>query len=417
MIKFNDLSLIETIVKNVHEAGYESPTPIQAQSIPPLIEGKDLLGIAQTGTGKTAAFTLPMLQKLAGRNYSLTPNEPRSLILAPTRELASQIKEQIDKYGKDLKLKSTVIFGGVGQANQVNALRNGLDILIATPGRLIDLINQGYCKLNRIEIFVLDEADRMLDMGFIHDIKKIISLLPEKKQTMLFSATMPNEIVGIANRILKNPVRVEVTPVSSTVERINQKVIFCQKAHKYQLLRKILMEDGVELSLVFTRTKHGANKIVDYLSHHQIKSVAIHGNKSQSARESALENFKKGTIKVLIATDIAARGIDVQGVSHVINYDMPVDAESYVHRIGRTARAGRDGDAISFCDETERDALTRVQKLISLKLPVETFVGVPEKSVKETRPSKPYRDPRSKKPESSIKDKKTKVGYKFRDKK
>jgi len=417
MTKFNDLPLLEVIIKNVHDAGYESPTPIQAQSIPPLIEGRDLLGIAQTGTGKTAAFTLPMLQKLAGRNYSLTPSEPRSLILAPTRELASQIKEQIDKYGKDLKLKSTVIFGGVGQANQVNALRNGLDILIATPGRLIDLINQGYCKLNRIEIFVLDEADRMLDMGFIHDIKKIIALLPEKKQTMLFSATMPNEIVGIANRILKNPVRVEVTPVSSTVERINQKVIFCQKAHKYQLLRKILSEDGVELSLVFTRTKHGANKIVDYLSHHQIKSVAIHGNKSQSARESALENFKKGTIKVLVATDIAARGIDVQGVSHVINYDMPVDAESYVHRIGRTARAGREGDAISFCDETERDALTRVQKLISLKLPVETFVGVPEKSVKETRPSKPYRDPRAKKQDSLIKDKKTKVGYKFRDKK
>ncbi len=437
MTKFNDLPLLETILKNIQEAGYDTPTPIQAQSIPPLCEGKDLLGIAQTGTGKTAAFTLPMLQKLSGRDFSLTPKEPRSLILAPTRELASQIKEQIDKYGKDLKLKSAVIFGGVGQANQVNALRGGLDILIATPGRLLDLMNQGFCKLSRVEIFVLDEADRMLDMGFIHDIKKVISHLPEKKQTMLFSATMPNEIVGIANRILKNPVRVEVTPPSSTVERIDQRVIFCQKAHKYQLLRKVLQDEGVELTLVFTRTKHGANKIVDYLNAHQIKASAIHGNKSQSAREAALENFKSGAIKVLIATDIAARGIDVQGVSHVVNFDMPVDAESYVHRIGRTARAGKDGDAISFCDETEREALSRVQKLIGLKLPVETFVGVAEKSVQDTRPPRPYRDPRAKpkaktdqrqqsklaapvgqKPQQQPKkEDKSKVGYKFRNKK
>ncbi len=437
MTKFNDLPLLDTILKNVQEVGYDSPTPIQAQSIPPLCEGRDLLGIAQTGTGKTAAFTLPMLQKLSGRDFSLTPKEPRSLILAPTRELASQIKEQIDKYGKDLKLKSAVIFGGVGQANQVNALRGGLDILIATPGRLLDLMNQGFCKLNRVEIFVLDEADRMLDMGFIHDIKKVIAQLPEKKQTMLFSATMPNEIVGIANRILKNPVRVEVTPPSSTVERIDQRVIFCQKAHKYQLLRKVLQDEKVELTLVFTRTKHGANKIVDYLNAHQIKASAIHGNKSQSAREAALENFKSGAIKVLIATDIAARGIDVQGVSHVVNFDMPVDAESYVHRIGRTARAGKDGDAISFCDETEREALSRVQKLIGLKLPVETFVGVAEKSVQDTRPPRPYRDPRAKpkakpdqrqnsKPNAPVgqkaqpqpkKEDKSKVGYKFRNKK
>lgn len=420
MNTFNELPLLSTILNNIEDAGYTTPTPIQSQSIPHLIEGKDLLGIAQTGTGKTAAFTLPMLQKLAGRNYSLTPLSPRSLILAPTRELASQIKEQIDKYGKDLKLKSSVIFGGVGQANQVNSLRNGLDILIATPGRLLDLMNQGFCKLNHIEIFVLDEADRMLDMGFIHDIKKIIAVLPDKKQTMLFSATMPNEIVNIANRILKSPVRVEVTPPSTTVERIDQKIIFCQKAHKYQLLRKVLKEENVELTLVFTRTKHGANKIVDYLAHHQIQSAAIHGNKSQSAREAALENFKKGTIKVLIATDIAARGIDVQGVSHVINFDLPVDAESYVHRIGRTARAGKDGVAISFCDETERDALSRVQKLIGLKLPVENFVGVAEKSVKDTRPAKQYRDPRAKpKTQKSQpqKEDNSKIGFKFRNKK
>lgn len=442
MLKFNELPLLETILKNLQEAGYETPTPIQAQSIPSLIEGKDLLGIAQTGTGKTAAFTVPMLQKLAGRDFSLTPMRPRSLILAPTRELASQIKENLDKYGKDLKLKSAVIFGGVGQANQVAALRNGLDFLIATPGRLLDLMNQGLCHLDKVEIFVLDEADRMLDMGFIHDIKKVIAKLPEKKQTMLFSATMPNEIVGIANRILKSPVRVEVTPPSTTVERINQKIIFCQKAHKYQLLRKVLGEENVELTLVFTRTKHGANKIVDYLAHYKINSAAIHGNKSQSAREAALENFKSGKIKVLIATDIAARGIDVQGVSHVINYDLPVEAESYVHRIGRTARAGKDGDAISFCDETERDALARIQKLIGLKLPVETFVGVAEQSVKDTRPARPYRDPRAKpknrpeakpqapaqakpqpKPQAKPQDKKdepkkqpSKVGYKFRNK-
>ena len=397
MLKFNELALHETILANLQVAGYETPTPIQAQSIPALLEGHDLLGIAQTGTGKTAAFTLPMIQKLQNRNFSLTPCEPRSLILAPTRELASQIKEQLDKYGRNLKVKNAVIFGGVGQAAQVAALRNGLDVLIATPGRLLDLMNQGHCKLTKVEIFVLDEADRMLDMGFIHDIKKIIAKLPEKKQTMLFSATMPNEIVGIANRILKNPTRVEVTPPSTTVERINQKVIFTQKAYKYQLLRKVLQDEGVELTLVFTRTKHGANKIVDYLAHFKIQSAAIHGNKSQSARETALENFKSGKIKVLVATDIAARGIDVQGVSHVINYDLPVEAESYVHRIGRTARAGKDGDAISFCDETERDALARIQKTIGKKLPTETFVGEAEQSVKMTQTDrKPYRDPRAK---------------------
>jgi ATP-dependent RNA helicase RhlE len=411
---FNELPLSEQILKNLKNAGYETPTPIQGEAIPHLVEGKDLLGIAQTGTGKTAAFTLPMLQKLSNRNFSLSPKEPRSLILAPTRELASQIKEQIDKYGQEMKLKSAVIFGGVGQANQVNALRGGLDILIATPGRLLDLMNQGFCSLKKVEIFVLDEADRMLDMGFIHDMKKVIAALPEKRQTMLFSATMPNEIVSIAGKILKSPVRVEVTPPSSTVERIEQKVIFCQKAHKYQLLRKVLQEEGVELTLVFTRTKHGANKIVDYLQAHNIRSAAIHGNKSQSAREAALENFKTGAIKVLIATDIAARGIDVQGVSHVINFDMPVDAESYVHRIGRTARAGKEGDAISFCDETERDALSRVQKLIKLKIPVENFVGVPEKSVKDTRPPKPYRDPRAK-PKTDTGP--SQVGFKFRNRK
>ncbi|MGE3609210.1 MAG: DEAD/DEAH box helicase [Bacteriovoracaceae bacterium] len=418
---FNELKLLPSILTNLSEAGYEIPTPIQAQAIPSLLEGHDLLGIAQTGTGKTAAFTLPLLQKLSGRDFSLTPCEPRSLILAPTRELASQIKESLDKYGKNLKLKNAVIFGGVGQSAQVNALRNGLDVLVATPGRLLDLMNQGHVKFNKVEVFILDEADRMLDMGFINDIRKIIAKLPEKKQTLLFSATMPGEIAGLAHKLLKNPKKVEVTPPSTTVERIEQKIIMCKKADKYQLLRKLLTEESTELTLVFTRTKHGANKIVDYLNHYKISSAAIHGNKSQSAREQALNNFKQGKIKVLIATDIAARGIDVQGVSHVINYDLPVEAESYVHRIGRTARAGKDGQAISFCDETEYDALKRIEKTIGLKLPSEKFIGIPEASVKSTRPSKPFRDPR-RKPKPNSQDKKenknpSKVGFKFRNRK
>lgn len=396
MLKFNELALAESLLNNLKEANYETPTPIQRESIPHLLKGHDLLGIAQTGTGKTAAFSLPIIQHLITNPLRLTPCEPRVLILAPTRELSSQINESIRIYSKTLHLKTAVIFGGVGQATQVAALRNGLDILVATPGRLLDLMNQGHLRLTKIEIFVLDEADRMLDMGFIHDIKKVIAKLPEKRQTLLFSATMPPEIANLTNKILKDPKKVEVTPPSSTVERINQKVILCRKADKYQLVRKILAEESTDLTLIFTRTKHGANKIVDYLTHHKIPSAAIHGNKSQSAREKALSDFKAGTIKVLIATDIAARGIDVQGVSHVVNFDLPVEAESYVHRIGRTARAGRDGDAISFCDETERDALSRIQKLIKLKLPTEEFVGVPEESVKSTRPPKPYRDPRAK---------------------
>ncbi len=399
-MKFSELALAPEILKNLTDSGYETPTPIQEQAIPILLEGHDLLGIAQTGTGKTAAFSLPIIQYLMKNQKIPTIGEPRVLILAPTRELATQIKENIQKYSEGIHFKTMVLFGGVGQAAQVNTLRGGVHILVATPGRLLDLMNQRHISLSKVEILVLDEADRMLDMGFIHDIKKILAKVPEKKHTMLFSATMPPEIAGLANKLLKNPKRVEVTPPSTTVERINQKVIFCQKAHKYQLLRKILAEESTELTLVFTRTKHGANKIVDYLAHHQIPSAAIHGNKSQTAREKALNDFKDGKIKVLIATDIAARGIDVQGVSHVVNYDLPVEAESYVHRIGRTARAGRDGDAISLCDETERDALSRIQKLIKLKLPVEQFVGIAEESVKSSRPEQTFRDPR-RRPEHS----------------
>ena len=436
MLKFNELDLHQTILKNLEEKGYETPTPIQAQAIPPLLKGHDLLGIAQTGTGKTAAFSLPIINYLVKNPQQVRSSFPRVLILAPTRELASQILENIRFYSKSLNLSSAVIFGGVGQASQVNALRSGLDILVATPGRLLDLMNQGHVKLSKVDVFVLDEADRMLDMGFIHDVKKVIAVLPEKKQTLLFSATMPGEIASLANKILKSPVKVEVTPPSTTVERIDQKVILCRKADKYQLLRKIITSEEMNLVLVFTRTKHGANRIVEYLEKYQIPSAAIHGNKSQSAREAALANFKSGKIKVLIATDIAARGIDVQGVTHVINYDLPVDAESYVHRIGRTARAGKEGDAISFCDETERDALARVQKLIKLKLATETYVGEPEAPFK---PSKPHRDPRKplhkpqpktekrspsqgqakpqRKPEQPKTENKTKVGYKFRNRK
>lgn len=401
MEKFSELPLSPVILKNLEEAGYSTPTPIQREAIPFLLAGNDLLGIAQTGTGKTAAFSLPIINYLVNNPKEQKTKQPRVLILSPTRELSSQIKTNIIKYSRGLLVKTTVIFGGVGQTPQVELLRNGVDILVATPGRLLDLMNQGHLSLDRIEVFVLDEADRMLDMGFIHDIRKVIAKLPKERQTLLFSATMPDEIAKLSASLLKNPKRVEVTPPSTTVERIDQKVIFCQRTHKYQLLRKVLAQEGVDLTLVFTRTKHGANKIVEYLAHHQISSAAIHGNKSQSARESALANFKSGKIKVLIATDIAARGIDIDGVSHVVNFDLPIEAESYVHRIGRTARAGRDGDAISFCDETERDALSRIQRLIGLKLPVETFVGEQEAKVpKQDRPPRPQRPQRPERQES-----------------
>lgn len=437
MIKFKDLNLPEIVLKNLEAAGYETPTPIQGQSIPILLEGHDLLGIAQTGTGKTAAFLLPIIDYLLKNPLHLRPCEPRVLILTPTRELSTQINENFEAYSKGLKLRSTVIFGGVGQAKQVNAIRGGLDIIIATPGRLIDLMNQGHLRLSQVETFVLDEADRMLDMGFIHDIRKVVAKLQLNRQTIFFSATMPAEIAGLAAKILNKPKKVEITPQATTVEKIDQRIIHVKKAEKYQLLRKILGEEGVELTLVFTRTKHGANKVVDYLAHFKIETAAIHGNKSQSARENALDNFKKGKIKVLVATDIAARGIDVDNVTHVINFDLPVEAESYVHRIGRTARAGKEGDAISFCDETERDALKRIEKIIGLKLPAESFVGVPEQSVKMSQPDRPFRDPRAKprgqRPQRDSRDsrdtqapqsnerqeqkKPAKVGFRFRNRK
>lgn len=372
MLEFKDLNLHSSILTALSKKGYQSPTPIQAQAIPHLMEGKDLLGIAQTGTGKTAAFSLPILHHLANNRVKARPARMRVLILTPTRELASQIFENVKTYGKEFNFHNALVFGGVGERPQIMAMGRGVDVLVATPGRLLDLMDQGHIRFEQLEVFVLDEADRMLDMGFIHDVKKIISHLPPKRQTLLFSATMPGSISELAGRILKNPIRVEVTPQSTTVEKIDQKINFVSKGNKPALLRELLKDRNAKSVLVFSRTKHGANKIVAHLDKAQISSAAIHGNKSQGARERALENFKSGKIRVLVATDIASRGIDVPGVSHVINYDIPSEPEAYVHRIGRTARAGKDGIAISFCDETEFKLLKAIEKTIKRKLNVDT---------------------------------------------
>ena len=373
MTSFSELSLRPEIQAALAAQGYETPTPIQARAIPPALEGRDLLGIAQTGTGKTAAFTLPILQRLStGATAAARPAGTRALILTPTRELAIQIGDSIRDYGAGLSLRHAVIFGGVGQQPQVDALRRGLDILVATPGRLLDLMNQGHVRLDRLEVFVLDEADRMLDMGFIHDVRKVIAKLPKDRQTLFFSATMPNEITDLAARLLKDPVRVEVAPVATTAERIEQQVIFVPAADKRHLLLDMLGKDaGMERVIVFTRTKHGANKVAEHLMKANVSAAAIHGNKSQGARQAALEGFRAGTVRVLVATDIAARGIDVDGVSHVVNFELPNVPESYVHRIGRTARAGASGIAIAFCDDgDERTYLRDIEKLTRKPLTV-----------------------------------------------
>ncbi|MBF0584380.1 MAG: DEAD/DEAH box helicase [Magnetococcales bacterium] len=364
--KFNLLTPIQTALT---EVGYFLPTPIQEQTIPTLMAGRDLLGIAQTGTGKTAAFALPILDRLnrhrerPGHRHRATPRNARVLILTPTRELASQIDASFAKYGRYLRMSRAVVYGGVGQNPQVRAMERGVDILVATPGRLLDLINQRHILLDKLEIFVLDEADRMLDMGFIHDIRRIVGLLPEERQTLLFSATMPKDIASLAEGLLRDPVRVEVSPPSSTVDRVDQKVLFVDKSNKRHLLHSILSQEAVHRALVFTRTKHGADKVTSELESRNIRAVAIHGNKSQSAREKALSDFRAGHVRVLVATDIAARGIDVVGITHVINYDLPNEPESYVHRIGRTARANTDGTAISFCDADERPYLRDIERL------------------------------------------------------
>lgn len=370
-MKFSELSLIPEIQKALASAGYTEPTPIQERAIPPLLEGRDLLGLAQTGTGKTAAFAVPILQLLdqKGRGGK-GRREVRALIVTPTRELALQIQESIQAYGKYLPLRSAVIFGGVSQVPQVAELSRGVDILVATPGRLNDLCNQGVLRLDQAEILVLDEADRMLDMGFVHDVKKIIARLPNRSQTMLFSATMPPEIRELVNSILRNPVRAEVTPPATTVERIQQSVYFVDKANKRKLLADLLRDETISSALVFTRTKHGADRVVRELAREKIAAQAIHGNKSQGARQQALSNFKSGKTHVLVATDIAARGIDVEELSHVINYNIPNIPETYVHRIGRTGRAGLSGTAISFCEAEEIPYLRDIEKLIRTKIPV-----------------------------------------------
>jgi ATP-dependent RNA helicase RhlE len=372
-LSFESLKVIEPILKALKNEGYTNPTPIQEQSIPVILQQKDLFGCAQTGTGKTAAFAIPVLQLLHEQRMSAKQhnNGIKALVLTPTRELAIQIQESFETYGKFTGLRQTVIFGGVSQWNQVNALRRGVDILIATPGRLLDLINQNIVKLNDIKLLVLDEADRMLDMGFVNDVKKIIAKTPNQKQTLFFSATMAPAIRKLADGLLKNPVKVEVTPVATTAETINQAVCFVEKKNKPGLLLHLLTNTGIHMALVFTRTKHGADRVARDLNRSGIRAEAIHGNKSQQARQRSLEQFRNKQIKVLVATDIAARGIDIDELTHVINYELPNVPETYVHRIGRTGRAGALGTALSFCDAEERAYLKDIQKTINRVIPVE----------------------------------------------
>jgi ATP-dependent RNA helicase RhlE len=370
LTSFAELGLTEPIQRAVRAENYTTPTPIQVQAIPHLLAGRDLLGCAQTGTGKTAAFALPILQRLAGDPRRAGPKACRALVLTPTRELAAQIETSFAVYGRYLKLSRAVVFGGVGQNPQVRAMAPGVDVLIATPGRLLDLMGQGFIRLDRLEVFVLDEADRMLDMGFIHDVRRVIKALPERRQSLFFSATIPPEIARLADGILTDPVLVGIRPVVSTAERIEQSIMFVEKADKRPLLTRVLKDSAIERVLVFTRTKHGADRVVKQLAQGGVAADAIHGNKSQNARTRALERFRSGAGRVLVATDIAARGIDVDGVSHVINYDLPNVPESYVHRIGRTARAGKSGVAISFCDAEERAYLRDIEALIKARIPV-----------------------------------------------
>lgn len=387
---FKELGLIKPILDAVERQGYTEPTPIQQKAVPVALDGKDLLGCAQTGTGKTAAFALPILQRLSQTGKK--SGAVRALILTPTRELAIQIYESFLSYGSSLPLDCCVIFGGVSQIPQVEKLSGGTDILVATPGRLLDLMNQRLLSLDRVEEFVLDEADRMLDMGFINDVKRVIAALPARRRTMLFSATMPTEIAMLAKSLLKNPVKIEVAPPATTAKLIKQSVYLTDKAKKRELLIWILQNNSVYSALVFTRTKHGADRVARALNGAKISAMAIHGDKSQSARQFALSNFKSGRVQALVATDIAARGIDIDGLSHVINFDLPNEPESYVHRIGRTGRAGADGVAISFCDYDELAYLKDIEKLIKQKIAVETENPFPmevfEHAVKQPGPPK-----------------------------
>jgi len=369
-LTFVSLGVAEPILRALAAENYTHPTPIQAKAIPALLEGRDLLGIAQTGTGKTAAFGLPLLQKLSIGHVPPAPKQARALILAPTRELAVQIEQSLRTYGRFLNLKLAVILGGVSQNNQVRAMARGVDILVATPGRLLDLVQQKHVRLDAVESFIVDEADRMLDMGFIRDVRKLVAQLPKKRQSMLFSATMPDDIARLAHEMLIEPQRIEIAPQGRTADRVAQKLYFVPMPQKRQLLSELLKDASLNRVIVFTRTKHGANRVAEHLSRTGVVAEAIHGNKSQNARQRALEMFRDGKARVLVATDIAARGIDIDNISHVVNFELPNEPESYVHRIGRTARAGTEGIAISFCDASERNYLRDIERLIRMKIEV-----------------------------------------------
>ena len=394
MKTFAELDLIAPLQRALADEKYEIPTPIQAQTIPGALSGHDVLGCAQTGTGKTAAFALPILNRLGKQNLPSKPNRPLVLVLAPTRELAIQIGDSFATYGKHLPLRHVLVYGGVSQGNQVRALNRGAHILVATPGRLLDLMEQGYIHLNDLQVFVLDEADRMLDMGFLPDLKKIIKQLPQKRQSLFFSATMPPKIVELSQRLLTDPLSVNVTPESTSVERIEQQVFFVERNGKRDLLQKILTKPDVDRAIVFSRTKRGANLLAQKLLLGGIRAAAIHGNKSQGARQRALEAFRNKQVQVLVATDVAARGIDIDGVTHVVNFDLPVEPESYVHRIGRTGRAGAEGLAISFCSTDERGDLLAIERLIGQKVPLAPGQPAPPPISEGSKPSPPARGTR-----------------------
>ena len=386
---FDSLGLIDPLRRAVSGAGYETPTPIQWKAIPHLLAGRDVLGCAQTGTGKTAAFALPILDRLARTKRAAEKRGPRALVLAPTRELALQIAESFQTYGRHLSISTAVVFGGVGQGPQVEAFRRNTDVIVATPGRLIDLMGQGYAKFDAVETLVLDEADRMLDMGFIDPIRRIIAVLPRKRQNLMFSATMPTEILKLATSILVDPVQLSVAPVASTADGITQWVMHVERSQKRALLYEVLRDPAMTRVLVFTRTKHGANRVAEQLDRSGVTAAAIHGNKSQAARQRALGAFKQGQVRVLVATDIAARGVDVDGITHVINFELPNEPESYVHRIGRTARAGASGVALSFCDAEERGSLRAIERLTRTPVRVvenHPFAGRPPRS--DARPAR-----------------------------
>ena len=375
---FESLGLSEPLLRALAAENYTQPTPIQSRAIPALLAGRDLLGIAQTGTGKTAAFGLPLLQRLAENRKPLTPRGARALILAPTRELAIQIDQSLKTYGRHMSFRHAVILGGVNQSRQVAAMKGGVDILVATPGRLLDLIKQHFVRLDGVGTLVVDEADRMLDMGFIKDVRRIVAMLPKDRQSMLFSATMPGEVVQLIGDMLRQPERIEVSPPTKTADRIEQRVIHIAQKDKRTLLSHLLRDEKLKRVIVFTRTKHVANRVSDHLERSGFSADAIHGNKSQNARQRALEGFKSGAVRILVATDIAARGVDVDDVTHVINFELPNEPESYVHRIGRTARAGSEGVAISFCDPAERTHLRDIERLVRKPLPVMTHDLPPE---------------------------------------